>query len=93
MKLFRFGTHERNVIFLEGGGEEEYNDDSRQLLIDMKCKIDRYDIQMWERSKKSNNDYEYIYTSSRNNKALFFKQIFFISSKNPRDIGLTPPSP
>ena len=68
MKLFRFGTHERNVIFLEGGGDEEYNDDSRQLLIDMKCRIDRYDIQMWERSKKSNNDYEYIYTSSRNNK-------------------------
>ena len=68
MKLFRFGTHERNVIFLEDGGGGEYNDDSRQLLIDMKCKIDRYDIQMWERSKKSNNEYEYIYTSSRNNK-------------------------
>ena len=37
-------------------------------LYKNKCKIDRVDINKWEKYKKLHNDYEYIYTSSNKSK-------------------------
>ena len=37
-------------------------------LYNCKCKIDNVDISKWEKYKKLNNDYEYIYTSSNNSR-------------------------
>tara|TARA_Y100000389_G_scaffold204166_1_gene255318 strand:- start:3036 stop:4169 length:1134 start_codon:yes stop_codon:yes gene_type:complete len=68
MKLFIFDNHEKNIQFVVDNGLLNYTDENQKRLLDMKCKIDGQDIQKWERSKKSNNQYEYIYTSSRNNK-------------------------
>ena len=68
MKLFIFDNHEKNIQFVIDNGLLNYTDENQKRLLDMKCKIDGQDIQKWERSKKSNNQYEYIYTSSRNNK-------------------------
>ena len=37
-------------------------------LMNVKCEIDKIPSRKWERSKKSINEYEYIYTSSRRNR-------------------------
>jgi cap2 methyltransferase len=68
MKLFTFNNHHKNIQFVTDNGLLNYIDANKRKLIDIKCKIDGHDIHKWERSKKSNNQYEYIYTSSRNNK-------------------------
>ena len=50
---------------------KENNCIDEQLLKDLyenKCKIDNIDINKWEKYKKLNNDYEYIYTSSNKSK-------------------------
>ena len=47
---------------------KEPNFSKKQLLMEVKCLIDKIQPKEWEKSKKILNDYEYIYTSSRTNK-------------------------
>ena len=46
----------------------ERDNPQKKELMDIKCKIDNIKYKEWERCKKTLNNYEYIYTSSKTNK-------------------------
>ena len=66
MKLYRLGTHDKQLSFLEKK-ENETIYTKKKDLMDIKCKIDSCNPKKWEEVKKKNNLYEYIYTSSKQN--------------------------
>jgi 23S rRNA U2552 (ribose-2'-O)-methylase RlmE/FtsJ len=66
MKIFRISIHDKLLKFSENDQNLSIYDRKEELLKN-KCKIDTFDHQRWEISKKKNNDYEYIYTSSKRN--------------------------
>ena len=68
MKIYRIGIHKKNV---EISNNKDVKDDNNRIiynkkddLIKIKCEIDHYNSKKWEETKKSFNQYEYIYTSS-----------------------------
>jgi 23S rRNA U2552 (ribose-2'-O)-methylase RlmE/FtsJ len=66
MKIYLLGIHEKNLDFLSDKGNPVMYERKVELLT-MKCRIDTFDPQKWERFKKKNNKHEYIYTSSKRN--------------------------
>lgn len=66
MKIYRLGVHDKTLIFSENEENPSIYTRKEELLKN-KCKIDDFDNHKWEISKKNNNEYEYIYTSSKRN--------------------------
>ena len=66
MKIYRIGIHDK-VLKFEEKCDNPIIFQRKDELLKNKCKIDTFDPQKWEVSKKKNNDYEYIYTSSKRN--------------------------
>lgn len=67
MKLYRIGTHKKNLIFSKNNKNEEVYP-NKGKLIQIKCEIDKCLQKEWDRSKKNTNEYEYIYTSANKKK-------------------------
>ena len=66
MKLYRLGIHKKELQFSKKSlNEVTYK--RKDELLENKCKIDKIDPNQWDISKKKNNSYEYIYTSSKRN--------------------------
>jgi 23S rRNA U2552 (ribose-2'-O)-methylase RlmE/FtsJ len=66
MKIYRIGIHDKILDFTEDTTNNVIFENKDELLK-VKCKIDTVDSNKWDNSKKNNNEYEYIYTSSRKN--------------------------
>ena len=68
MKIYRLGIHNKEIIFNESTDNSNKNNTTiyeKDKLTNKKTEIDKYKSSDWELAKKSNNDYEYIYTSSK----------------------------
>ena len=68
MKIYRLGIHTKDIVFNNHGDNSKKNNISiydKTKLSNTKSFIDEYKSSDWELAKKSNNDYEYIYTSSK----------------------------
>ena len=63
MKLYRLGNHEKQINV--SSTDRIYEDKHKTLLMETKTLIDSCPLQLWEKSKKQHNEYEYIYTSSK----------------------------
>ena len=66
MKLYRIGIHEKKLLF-STKSENTTVYEKKKDLMDVKCEIDKCDSRKWEEVKKKHNQYEYIYTSSKQN--------------------------
>ena len=70
MKSFQL-IYNDDLLFINVINNTENVCIDNELLTNLyknKCKIDRVDINKWEKYKKLHNDYEYIYTSSNKSK-------------------------
>ena len=64
MKIYRLGIHDKLLRFTNKK-DNPVMYDKKEELLNNKCKIDTFDSKKWDISKKKNNEYEYIYTSSK----------------------------
>ena len=68
MKIYRLGIHDKKLNLLNYIKNDSISPAIKSDLIKEKSKIDKCKASDWEISKKTSNEYEYIYTSSRNEK-------------------------
>ena len=69
MNIFRINNNFKKKINIEiKKCNNELIFKNKYLLTKKKCEIDNYNTNDWDKSKKYINNYEYIYTSSDNNK-------------------------